>query len=270
MPHDSGYARQRPPPQQQPATPFGDAAAVATAAAAAAVFRGDATAGAQLLETQRLNLAARWMPGVAAVWDKLRSYFAVSHRYVGLKLRALVVPWIKRAWRRQKLGDQDVVSYALPVDDENAPDLYIPLVSFLTFALVTGYVKGQSGTFTPEVLAHILTSCAGFQLFELTLYSAGLYLSGAGAPLLDLTCYTGYKYVSLCVNMLAGLLAGVRAYYAALLWTALSSSYFMLKTMAQTVPAKTSAAAPRREFLVCGLGLIQGFSIWFLGYNRDL
>lgn len=93
--------------------------------------------------------------------------------------------------------------YALPIEDENAPDLYIPLVSFLTFALVTAYVKGQSGSFTPEVLAQIITSCAGFQMFELVLYSTGLYISGAGAPLLDLTCYTGYKYVSLCFNMLA-------------------------------------------------------------------
>lgn len=56
------------------------------------------------------------------------------------------------------------------------------------------------------------------------------------------------------------------AYYAALAWTALASSYFMLKTMAQTVPTRTSGLGPRREFLVCGLGLIQGFSIWFLGF----
>lgn len=255
--------------QQQQQGSFADTASVATAAAAAAVFSGDANAGAKILETQRSNLAARWMPGFAAFWEQLRSYFAVSHQSVGLKLRALMVPWTKKAWRRQKTGrggGDDSVEYALPVDDANAPDLYLPLVSFMTFALVSAYVRGQSGTFTPEVLAQIISSCALFQLFELVLYSAGLYTAGAGAALLDLICYTGYKYVALCFNMLATLVAGDRAYYAALVWTALSSSYFMLKTMAQTVPTRTSGIGPRREFLVCGLGITQGCSIWLLGF----
>ncbi len=40
----------------------------------------------------------------------------------------------------------------------NAPDLYVPLMSFITFVLVTGYAKGSkaamsdgAGTFSPEV-----------------------------------------------------------------------------------------------------------------------
>lgn len=42
--------------------------------------------------------------------------------------------------------------------DANAPDLYVPLMSFITFVLVTGYAKGSAaalnagaGKFSPEV-----------------------------------------------------------------------------------------------------------------------
>lgn len=45
-----------------------------------------------------------------------------------------------------------------PVADVNAPDLYVPLMSFITFVLLTGYAKGSAaalsdgaGTFSPEV-----------------------------------------------------------------------------------------------------------------------
>lgn len=42
--------------------------------------------------------------------------------------------------------------------DANAPDLYVPLMSFITFVLVTGYARGSAAalndgvvTFSPEV-----------------------------------------------------------------------------------------------------------------------
>ncbi|CAN0468423.1 unnamed protein product, partial [Laminaria digitata] len=45
-----------------------------------------------------------------------------------------------------------------PVADVNAPDLYVPLMSFITFVLVTGYGKGSAAaqsegtsSFSPEV-----------------------------------------------------------------------------------------------------------------------
>uniref|UniRef100_A0A7S3JT16 Uncharacterized protein n=1 Tax=Aureoumbra lagunensis TaxID=44058 RepID=A0A7S3JT16_9STRA len=274
-------------PVQQPTVALGDP--IATAAAAAAMLRGDTAAGAQFVESQGLQLMSRWMPGFASFWSKLRSYFAVSHRYTLSKLRALLIPWTKKAWRRERLASNmptsppgenaagrpvsgEPIRYALPVDDDNAPDLYIPLVAFLTFALVSGYVKGTSGKFTPQVLAQIVSNCALFQVFELALYSIGLYASGATIPLLDIAVHTGYKYVALCVNLLFGLVFGLRAYYCSLAYTALAASYYMLKTMAQTVPTKRDprAVGPKREVVVLLLGAIQGMSIWFLGYNREL
>lgn len=41
------------------------------------------------------------------------------------------------------------------MQDDNAPDLYIPLMSFITYIIVTGYVKGTKNSFTPEVLVEV-------------------------------------------------------------------------------------------------------------------
>jgi len=45
--------------------------------------------------------------------------------------------------------------FARPINDENAPDLYIPLMGFITYTLVTSYVKGTKNKFTPETLVEV-------------------------------------------------------------------------------------------------------------------
>ena len=53
--------------------------------------------------------------------------------------------------------------------------------------------------------------------------------------MLDLVAFTGYKYIGLCVNMVAGAALGRGAYYASLLWTA-AAAFWALKTAAHAVP----------------------------------
>lgn len=43
--------------------------------------------------------------------------------------------------------------YSLPVDDVNAPDLYIPLMALVSFILMNGLVSGMGMKFHPEVRA---------------------------------------------------------------------------------------------------------------------
>lgn len=52
-------------------------------------------------------------------------------------------------------GDTSKHHYQTPMLDENAPDLYIPLMAFITYILVTGYAKGTKNSFTPEVLVEV-------------------------------------------------------------------------------------------------------------------
>lgn len=153
--------------------------------------------------------------------------------------------------------------------DENAPDLYLPLMAFVTYVVVTGYAKGAKNSFTPEVLVDVTSSCLVTQLLEILAVRLGLYLLQAPATLLDLLAVTGYKYVALNVNMLLGLALGPRVYMLAMLYTGLAMAYFALKTFAQAVrlagPRDLAQAPVRVELVVLGFALLQFFSVWWLG-----
>lgn len=153
--------------------------------------------------------------------------------------------------------------------DENAPDLYIPLMAFVTYVLVTGYAKGTKNSFTPEVLVEITSSCLVMQVLEIALIRLGLYLLQAPASIMDLLAVTGYKYVALNINMVLGLTLGSSLYFGALLYTGAAMAYFSLKTFAQAVrlagPRDLSSAPVRVELVVLGFALLQFFSVWWLG-----
>ena len=63
----------------------------------------------------------------------------------------------------------------------------------------------------------------------------------------------------------AYLVGGDRPYLLTMLYTGLSSSYFMLKTAAQIVPTELENTKARREVVVLVMGLTQFVSIWVLG-----
>jgi protein transport protein YIF1 len=103
-----------------------------------------------------------------------------------------------------------------PAQDENAPDLYIPLMAFITYVLLTGYVKGTNNSFTPEVLVQVraaartgmptdrhspadaggglqvTSTCLVTQVLEIVAVRLCLYLLQAPANLLDLLAFTGW------------------------------------------------------------------------------
>ena len=126
-------------------------------------------------------------PKASYFWHSLKAYFAVNkilnhnkkekivywfiftckvnNSYVLRKLVLLLNPLNhpKGSWTR--LADSEDISglssgreresnkWELPIADINAPDLYIPLMSFVTYVLLVGYCRGASNKFTPEVNA---------------------------------------------------------------------------------------------------------------------
>ena len=169
---------------------------------------------------------ARYLPGAAALWAALRYYFDVNNSYVKNKLWKVLFPWLSRKWDRVLASESGGVSrhaapdgagqpFAPPIHDENAPDLYIPLMSFITFVLVTGLLKGTRMTFTPEVLVTVTSSSLLTSTLELVFLKGGMYLTAAeGCTMLDLVAYAGYKYVGMVIIAVTGLLFGQQAYYA--------------------------------------------------------
>ena len=66
--------------------------------------------------------------------------------------------------------------------------------------------------FTPDVLIDVTTYCIITQIMEVLLLKVGFSVFAVRSivmpSFMELMCYTGYKYVALVLNMLAGLLLG--------------------------------------------------------------
>ncbi|KAG5175818.1 hypothetical protein JKP88DRAFT_190214 [Tribonema minus] len=216
---------------------------------------------------------ARYQPGVSGFWALLKHYFAVDNAYVLRKFKVLLLPVLKKSWHRVPAEEAGAAQdgsaqfkFARPCVDENAPDLYLPLMAFITHALISGFVKGRASNFTPEVLVEVTSSAMVVQLLEVLLVRLGLYLLGAPAAMLDLVAFTGYKFVALCINMAVGIALGRTGYYVALVYTGLMTAYFMLKTMACAVPLGPAS----RDVMIAGFAALQFASIWWLGDPKDL
>lgn len=177
---------------------------------------------------------------------------------------------------KEPTGPDSPVTYALPSHDENAPDLYIPTMSLLTYVLLCALCYGTAGKFNPEVLPDVTTKCLATQILEVVCIRIGFYLMEAPVAIFDLLSYTGYKYLGLSVNMLSGVALGHfvgyghRAYYFTYLWTATAVSYFILKVMANTIPRITSAVGPKRQFMVLGFAGSQFATCWFVSQTKFL
>lgn len=172
-------------------------------------------------------------------------------------------------------GTLPPIQYQLPVHDECAPDLYLPIMSLITYVLLSALLYGTAGQFNPEVIPGITTSCIIAQVLEVLCIRLGFYLLQVPVAVLDLFSYTGYKYVGLCLNMLVGLVVGhfgmgSRGYYVAFLGTASSMSFFMLKTMSNNIPEYTSAQGPKRDVMVIGFAASQFLTMWFVSQTKLL
>lgn len=148
--------------------------------------------------------------------SSLKPYFAVTNIYVLRKLHILVYPWRHGMWSRQSTarasaqrpGEAETI-YLPPREDLNAPDMYIPLMSFVTYILLSALLYGLSGTFHPELLGYTASTALGAVIFELVGLKLGCYLLNIGSSqLLDLVAYSGYKFVGIIISIIATSLLG--------------------------------------------------------------
>uniref|UniRef100_A0A7S1TS60 Protein YIF1 n=1 Tax=Phaeomonas parva TaxID=124430 RepID=A0A7S1TS60_9STRA len=220
-----------------------------------------ANAAGQFFNGQMQNVS----PAAATFYRSLKYYFSVNNSYVLRKLGILIMPWNKKRWARETSDDGDVnKKFARPLHDENAPDLYIPLMALVTFVLVTGFVKGTGGEFSPDVLQNVLTSCAVTDVLLMLIMYGGLFFTQLSVPTLDLYAYTGYKYFALCVVTLVSLILGSLGYYVALLYMAAALGYFSLKTFAQAVQG-AHVDPQQRSLVVLACAVLQPLSMFWLG-----
>mmetsp|Transcript_12936 Transcript_12936/g.26800 ORF Transcript_12936/g.26800 Transcript_12936/m.26800 type:complete len:328 (-) Transcript_12936:175-1158(-) len=224
---------------------------------------------------RRFDVTDVGIPGLNYIMTVLRSYFAVDNHYVKRKMLRVLFPFLKKEWRRLQVEGKELVNYALPHSDENAPDLYVPVMSLITYCLLSAFLYGTAGQFNPEVIADVITKCFVTQVMEVLVIKGCLYSMQTPIHFLDLFSYTGYKYLGLTISMLCGIVFkkldwGTASFYGAFLWTATAAAWFMMKTMDNNLSMQTSSTGPKRHIMVLAFAGSQVATMWFVSQTKYL
>jgi len=205
-------------------------------------------------------------------FSTLKYYFNVNNSYVVNKVKLLLFPLRHVYWRRriQKVMDGEV--YLPPRDDINAPDLYIPLMAFVTYVLILGYMWGAAYKFTPEVLGTTASRGVFALVMEVCLIKMGFYLLNIGTlPFLDIVAYCGYKFVGITVTMVAGFLSGSYGFYTLLVTTSIFMAIFMVKALRGVMPELggygSTGSDKLRKYFLLGIGLLQPLFAYYLAFE---
>ncbi|XP_077995386.1 protein YIF1B-A-like isoform X2 [Glandiceps talaboti] len=231
----------QPPPQAQYEGNVGYSAPMGSMAGGSF---GGGMAGQQVLNDPMANMAVQYGASLAGQaghmmeqnvdrfvsMSKLKYYFAVDTTYVGKKLALLCFPFTHQHWAIHYNNQDEPVA---PRYEINAPDLYIPIMSFVTYLLVAGYVLGTQNRFDPEQLGVQASSSLIWLIIEIGIILLTLYVMNIPSQIryLDLIAFCGYKYVGMIIVLLAGLCFRSLGFYIALLYTATCIVFFLVRTL---------------------------------------
>jgi len=131
-------------------------------------------------------------------------------------------------------------------------------MSFITYVLLVGYCRGASNKFTPEVLIQAVWRCLILQICECIVIKFGISSMQTFIPFLDIFSYTGYKYVGLCLSLVA-LVLGNTFYFFLSFILSLSLGFFVMKTLASAIPIAASSGLLPRPLMILAFAGLQTF-----------
>ena len=90
-----------------------------------------------------------------------------------------------------------------PREDVNSPDMYIPLMAFVTYILLSTLIAGLNGRFEPQLLGITFSNASVIILLELLVLWLGRYFLNINSEsqTYDLVAYSGYKFVGVIVTI---------------------------------------------------------------------
>lgn len=195
----------------------------------------------------------------------LKPLFAVDDTYVIKKLGFIMFPFIHRRWH----GNQE-----LPRDNIVQPDLYIPLMSFMTYVLAAGYMLGLKDKFSPEQLG-ILSSSAlacitvevGLMVILFNVFNVRTWFS-----FLHYIAFSGYKFVPIIMAMLVSLVFKSKGYYATVAYTTLALGYYFIKAFHIAIESSQfdsydNKASRTGVYLVGLMSLFQPLFMFWLSFH---
>ncbi|KAF2155683.1 YIF1-domain-containing protein [Myriangium duriaei CBS 260.36] len=189
----------------------------------------------------------------------LKHYFNVSNSYVLSKLVIVLIPWRHKPWSRTPSPHSSASSggplFLPPREDVNSPDMYIPVMAFVTYILLSTLLAGLRGAFRPELLGLTATNAFAVVIIELILLKLGTYLLNISneSQWLDLVAYSGYKFVGVITTItVAGVMSGGRGTGGWVGWTIfaytfLANAFFLLRSLKYVLLPDNSTGGPQMQ-----------------------
>jgi hypothetical protein len=126
-------------------------------------------------------------------FHKLHPYFNVSNTYVLRKLLLLIFPFKNKDW--------DTILHK--TGSLAHPDLYIPIMGFITYILAKGLLFGIRSEFRPEKLGLVATRSLFLEgMFVLISKLVAYFIDILDLNTLDMVAFSGYKYVIIVLMFL--------------------------------------------------------------------
>lgn len=194
----------------------------------------------------------------------LRPLFSVDDSYVIKKLGFVIFPFFHRRWH----GGMD-----LPKENLVQPDLYIPLMSFMTYVLAASYMLGLKDKFSPEQLGILSSSaliCLSLEVIMMVILF-NVFNVKTWYSFLHYIAFCGYKFVPTIAAMLISLLFKNTGYYATIGYTTLALGYYIVKSFHIAIESSNDnynhATSKTGIYLVGIFCLFQPLIMFWLSYH---
>jgi len=202
-----------------------------TAGVAGALGMNQAVVGAvteRFIQDAGVGKFTGWFP---TFFVSLQALFNVGHNFVMRKILLLLCPFISSRGAPQQWGDASPSpqpgqsGLGLKMDVEE-PDLYIPLMGYVTYVLAYGIQRGTLSEFKPEVLSGTASFAFVLLILEVGVAKIGFYIAGSPVSTFDIFANCGYKYVHVMfMVMLRIVTSSAMIYYPVFLYLSACAAY---------------------------------------------
>lgn len=215
--------------------------------------------------------------------SNLNYYFKISNSYVINKLILILFPFRNPSWTRisnnvQSETEQSNFVFAPPIQDINAPDLYIPFMSYITYVLLWAVFQGLKGDFHPQLFGYLASQAFACVVSDIFIFKLGLYLLSCKSPFWDVVSFSGYKYVPITVLLILKYLTnGGYIFYALVCFFICTFAFFLMRSLRNMVLPNSSTMVnnsippqQRRTRILYLLGYslgLQSLIIFFMNIN---
>ncbi|KAK9497862.1 hypothetical protein O3M35_003773 [Rhynocoris fuscipes] len=213
--------------------------------------------------------------------SRIKSYFDVDTKYAAKKLFIIIFPFANQTWLPKNIGGAPN-----PREDINSPDLYIPLMAYLTYVLLAGLVIGMKSEFRPEVLGILASQALACILVEVIVELITIFITNLQTHFCtyDLLAFSGYKFIGLTIILALRWLFDKTGYYIALIYCGLALSFFLIRTLKWRMINESVAyeqqvngdqslrvvhQGKRRLYLLITIAFSQPLLLWWLSNNLE-